>query len=825
MMPVLTPLLALSLLLSAEPDRQTGGPREGGAVQRFWSFRPVVRSAPPSVQRKDWVRNPIDAFVLARLEAARLSPASPANKTSLLRRVYYDLIGLPPTTAEVDAFLADEAPDAYEKVVDRLLASPHHGERWARHWLDLVRYGETNGFERNSPKPFVWRYRDYVIRSFNEDKPYDQFIREQLAGDELEPVTDETLIATGYYRVGPWDDEPADREQALYDDLDDILATTGQVFLGLTIQCARCHDHKFDPLSQLDYYRLLAFFNGIQRYGVRSPDSVAAASLRPIASPAQQERHKEEIAAYHDALNDLTRKMQVIEDAVRPHLGNGEREDFVHEQHRTAILRKHIPDLLTLKMFDTYVELRQQREAKQKAAPPSMAQALCVSEIGPTPRETFVLGRGNYRNRGAKVEPGIPAALRWEPQLPNAETRAPDRPAHPAASSAGLRYWIALLLPIAILGVYSTRKPLGAKRSQNTLAAAVLFGLVLWVSVNSIRTLRTIVHRFNSPLTTESQRAAIVTRPEMTSAPALAEPKATASATCGRRRALADWIANPKNPLTARVLVNRVWQYHFGRGIVRSSSDFGTQGTPPTHPELLDWLASEFVAGGMRLKPLHKLIVMSNTYRISTQAARNAPDVDPRNDLFSRFELRRLSAEEIRDAILAVSGNLNGKMGGPSIYPQIPHEVLSGQSNPAASWDMLCPADERNRRSIYVHVRRSLPVPLLAAFDAADTDSSCSARFATTQPAQALAMLNSDFLHGQAACFAEDLCRHAANTPSQQVRLALWRVWQREPSLLEITRGVQFLTKMRIEFKLAEAEALRSFCLMALNFNELLYID
>jgi mono/diheme cytochrome c family protein len=701
--------------------RRRSPPHVDEHARQFWSFRPVKRPPLPVVKDPNWIRSPIDAFVLAKLEAAGLRPAPPAEKGALLRRVYYDVIGLPPSSGEVDAFLADHSPDAYEKVVDRLLASPHYGEHWARHWLDLVRYAETNSFERDGAKPNVWRYRDYVIRALNQDKPYDQFIREQLAGDELEPMTPEKLIATGYYRLGQWDDEPVDPVQALYDDLDDILATTGQVFLGLTVNCARCHDHKIDPFPQKDYYRLLAFFDGIQRYGVRSPESVAKASLRPIGGSLEQAGQREKIDAYQKKLSAVQQELNTIEDPIRSRLQGGERDDFKHEANRVTILKKHVPDLLDQQTFDRYLALRNELRFLQRNRPSAMAEALCVTEIGPVPRETFILLRGNAQAKGEKVAPGFPSVL-----------------------------------------------------------------------------------------------------PAVASSPPQPRP---GGQTSGRRRVLADWISSPSNPLTARVLANRLWQYHFGRGIVRSSSNFGYQGTPPTHPELLDWLASELVAQGWRVKPLHKLLLLSSTYRMSSQPNANALARDPENDLFWRFDPRRLAAEEVRDSILAVCGNLNQqKMGGPSVYPVIPREVLAGQSLPGNGW-RNSPLDDQNRRSIYIHVKRSLAVPLLAAFDAPDTDASCPVRFTTTQPAQALGMLNSDFLNEQASVFAADLRRHAGNDPAAQVSLALRRTLQREPSMVEIERGVLFIQKMRQEHQFSAEEALRSFCLLTLNLNEFIYVD
>jgi mono/diheme cytochrome c family protein len=694
--------------------KRHGPPPVDDKARAFWSFRPVVRPKVPAVRNAGWARTPIDAFILAKLEAVGLQPAPPARKAALLRRVYYDLIGLPPSPEEVADFLADSSPGAYEKVVDRLLASPHHGEKWARHWLDLVRYAETNGYEFDTIKPQAWRYRDYVINSFNADKPYDRFIREQLAGDELVPGSAEGLVATGYYRVGPWDSGAPDRLQARYDELDDIVGTTGQVFLGLTVHCARCHDHKIDPFPQKDYYRLLAFFHGVQRYSPRS-------SLRSISLPEDQRRQSKEIAQYKKRLANVEAQLRTIENGLAPHLEGGERDDFKEEQNRPDIIRKHVPRHVNQETYDRYRALGRERFALARQRPAGLAQALSVTESGPAPPRTFILRRGDPRSRGEPVEPGFPSVL-------------------------------------------------------------------------------------------------------TSAAPVLPAPGRDAT-TSGRRRALAEWIASPANPLTPRVIANRIWQHHFGRGIVRSSSDFGYRGTPPTHPELLDWLAGELIAHGWKLKPIHKLIVMSSAYQMSSRPSPAALAKGPENDLFWRFDLRRLTAEELRDSILAVCGNLErARMSGPSIYPTIQREVLAGQSRPGIGWRPSPPA-EQARRSIYIHRKRSLTVPLLAAFDTADADSSCPVRFSTTQPTQALAMLNGDFVNDQAAIFAADLRARAGDRPAAQVRLALWRVTQREPSASEVQRGVDLMTRLRNKHAVGPEEALRSFCLLALNLNEFIYLN
>lgn len=701
------------------PEAVTLGKRHGpplvdALARSFWSFRPVVRPRVPSVKDAGWVRTPIDAFIAAKLAEAGLRPSAPAPRSSLLRRVYYDLIGLPPMPEETAAFLADPAPDAYEKVVDRLLASPHYGEKWARHWLDLVRYAETNGYEFDVAKPNAWRYRDYVIRSFNDDKPYDQFIREQLAGDELEPVTADGLVATGYYRLGPWDSGAPDRLQATYDELDDIVATTGQLFLGLTVNCARCHDHKNDPFPQKDYYRLLAFFHNIQPYNPRS-------SLRPITTAVDQEQQRTQIAEHRRQLAALAQQITAVEDALAMHLEDHERDDFQVPEYRADIVRKHVPRHVSQQTYQQYEALRREHSALQRKRPAALDQALCVTESGRTPRTTYVLLRGNPRSQGDQVEPGFPTVL-------------------------------------------------------------------------------------------------------TTKDPVLAPPGPSATTT-GRRRALADWIAHPANPLTARVIMNRLWQHHFGRGIVRSSSDFGYRGTPPTHPELLDWLAAELVDRGWRLKTMHKLIVMSSAYQMGSQANATAEASDPENDWYWRYDMRRLSAEEVRDSILAVCGNLNvGAMAGPSFYPRISAEVLAGQSRPGQGWGESA-QEEQNRRSIYAHVKRSLIVPILGVFDAADADASCPVRVTTTQPTQAISMLNSEFLNAQAAVFAVNAQRWAGTDRAAQVRWALQRVTQRDPTRAEVERGVTFIVRLQSRDRLAPAEALRHFCLLSLNLNEFLYLD
>jgi mono/diheme cytochrome c family protein len=684
----------------------------GAEWQSHWAFRPPQPQEPPTVKNTAWVQNPIDAFILHGLEEQGLTAAPPADKVALLRRAYYSATGLPPTPEEVDQFLADDSPDAYEKVVDRLLASPHYGERWARHWLDLVRYAETNSFERDGPKPNAWRYRDYVIRSFNDDKPYDQFVREQLAGDELPSVTTDSIIATGYYRLGLWDDEPADEKQARYDELDDIVSTTSQVFLGLTVNCARCHDHKIDPIPQADYYRLLAYFHEVYPYGTRSDQRTW--NQTDIGAP--------EVAAKHTAVEaereQVEREKQELEQRGIVKMP-AEDQRKTEGPEREAVLREKLQQFLSDDEWKQYTELRsRQRELRRRRLPPREA-ALSVKCMS-APPETFILLRGNPHVPGKKVEPGVPE----------------------------------------LFGVASPEVP---ERS----------------------------------------------------------PDAKSS---GRRLALAHWIASPDNMLTARVMANRIWQFHFGRGIVRTSNNFGQIGDPPTHPELLDWLAAEFVRGGWRMKPLHRLIMLSSAYRMSSQANDAGLAKDPTNNLFWRFDMRRLSGEELRDSIHSVSGRLNTKMYGPSMYPAISAEVKAGQSMPGAGWGNSSPA-EQARRSVYIHVKRSLITPILADFDFPDSDSSCAARFATVQPAQALGMINGAFLHDQAEAFAARLRREAGDDRRAQIKRALRLAVSREPEEREIDRGVALIESLKQKHGAGDDAALKYFCLFVLNLNEFVYLD
>lgn len=655
----------------------------GKTNSTWWSFQPLQR--PPVPASGIWhpasppPANPIDAFINAKLAEKGITPNPPATRRELIRRAQFDLIGLPPTFEEVTAFENDARADAWERLLDRLLARPEYGERWARHWLDVVRYAQSNGYERDGEKLFAWRYRDYVVRAFNDDKPYDRFIREHIAGDELEPWSADAVTATGYARLGVYDDEPDDREMAAFDDLDDVLSTTGVAFLGLTLGCARCHEHKFDPIPHADYYRLLAFFRGVQPMQHITEPAKSTAHI-PLATPAEVSAWQAEQAA----------KVKALDAAYAAAKTDAERKQVAIESEAV------------------------------KQRPPPFPLVLALRESGAKPEPTHVLKRGNAHSRGEEV--------------------------HPAFLSA--------VSPL----VQSSR----------------------WKDEGTAQT------RTNSS---------------------------------GRRLVLADWIASPDNPLTARVIVNRVWHHHFGRGLVKTTGDFGRAGTLPTHPELLDWLASEFVEQGWSLKRLHKLIMTSEAYRRSSVTSRKPEagsrkedgllptadfrfptSLDPANELLWRQNLRRLEAETIRDSILEISGRLNRVPGGRGFFPSLSGEVLAGGSRPGTDWEFSSPA-EQSRRSLYAYVRRTQPVPFLEALDYANYTAPLTERPTTTVAPQALLLLNDDFMREQAAAFAKRLPKLAAGGGKPEVIAEAYRLaLARNPTAREIEVATEFLGRQREHF-------------------------
>jgi hypothetical protein len=716
---------------------------------RHWAFQPVRSVQPPAVKNERWIESPVDRFILAKLETEKLQPAVPATKEQLIRRVTFGLTGLPPTLEEIDAFVNDRSPEACAKLVDRLLASPHYGERWARHWLDLARFAESDGFEHDAVRPHSWRYRDYVIQSFNADKPYDRFIREQVAGDELWPEDRDALAATAFNLLGPDMVDSADQMQRRCNTLNDMTDTTASVFLAQTMGCARCHDHKFEPFTQRDYFSLQAFFT----------PAIFHQDL-PIPTPAERSAHETAMAGYRAQAGATQKQLDALEAPFREKLYQEKfsrlsedaqlahqtpKEKRTMEQEGTVLETApalKITDAEVLKLLSpeekkTRSRLLDALKRIPKPAPLPMTMAL-KNTNGPPPK-TFVLARGDYNNPREEVEPAFPVALR------------------------------------------------GSRREEAPIKSAI------------------------------GNRQSAINQSLLTSAPA-----------GHHRAALADWLASPANPLTARVMVNRIWQHHFGRGIAPTPGDFGTRGQPPTHPELLDWLAGEFVARGWSLKAMHKLILLSAAYQQSSEIPARTLQRDPENKFFSHQNRIRLEGEALRDSLLAISGRLNRAMGGPGVFPPIPEDITRTSKNWTASAD---PA-EHNRRSLYIFARRNLRFPFLEAFDAPDSNLTCPERGRSTTAPQSLTLLNSEEVMDAAHATGARLLNEAT-TDKDRIRLAFRLALGRKPTAKEARLARRFIessqdrtgpTASQHETR-GTQHGLAELCRALFNLNAFVYVD
>ncbi len=747
----------------------------GPADRAHWSFDPPRQPEVPKVAHISAIRAPIDRFLLAKLEPLGLSFASSADKLALLRRVHIDLVGRPPTPEDQDDFLADSSPRAYEKVVDRLLTSPQYGERWAQHWLDAVRFAESNGYEADSDRPHAWRYRDYVVDSLNADKPYDRFLTEQLAGDELAAGKDKReaahlLIAAGLHRCGPVHliAGNVDLEILRQEVLTEYVQGIGAAVLGLTINCARCHDHKFDPVSQADYYRLEAFFAGAQ--------------FKEVAfhTPAEEQAFKSRVAELDAKIKPLQAKVAAIDTPYITKIRAQHKAKLPAElkaaleidpKKRSKDDQKLAADaeVLMRVTWDQIVgalspEDRTNRqairdqihalEAQRPAGPPT---AWTVANDAKTP-PTHVLKRGETKRKGAVVEPGVPRVL----------VNAPPEP---------LAIRTTQLLPLA--------------------------GVVVPIL---------------SP----------VVRPRL------------------NRIDLAKWITSPEHPLTARVFMNRVWGHHFGHGLVRTPNDFGLRGEKPTHPELLDYLATEFMAGGWKLKPIQRMIVLSEAYRQGNRSSSEARKLDPENKLLSRFPRPRLSGEAIRDAMLSAAGTLNGQIGGPSVkVPLEPetYDLLFTEGEPDGLWPTTPDPTQHTRRSLYLFGKRNVRLPVLEAFDQPDRLTPCADRAVSTFAPQALILMNGPLAQEQSRAMATTVWKECGPDATKQIERAYRRAFSRPPSADELADAKAFLADQaeaasdRLRARkptgippglppaadLARAVALADLCLALFNANEFVY--
>ena len=656
-------LLVPCATLAAEPSIAPLGTYTS-VERKHWAFQPRSNPTVPTFQKpedKAWAHSAVDAFVLAKLQKEGLKPAPAASKEALLRRVSMDLIGLPPTPAEIRAFLTDRSAGAYEKVVDRLLSSPRYGERWGQHWLDVARYSESDGFEYDAHRNGAWRFRDWAIESLNNDKPYNQIILEQLAGDEIAVGDRAKLSAAGFQRMGPLRKNAGNQEVASSRNevLTEMTNAVGSSFLAVTLGCARCHDHKFDPIRQSDYYRIQAYFAATWEKDVS------------LASPDEMEAWRAKAAKTNAEIAGLKKQMKG-------------------------------------KMGQELTSLETKLEELNDQLPPPPPALFTVENQFDKASPIHLLARGDYTNKGDKV---------------------------------GMR-------------------PLGVLLPDGT------------------------------------QEKTAIENP---------------------RTKLAEWITDPANPLTARVMVNRLWQGHFGRGIVSTANDFGRMGQKPSHPDMLDYLANQFIAGGWKMKPLHKMLVMSNTYRQSSHSpiAKAAEEVDPENRLLWRYDRRRLEAEELRDSMLAASGQLSLKMGGPGVIVPVEKDLVNFLYKPS-QWAVTPGESEHNRRSVYLLAKRNLRLPFMEVFDAPDLQLSCARRESSTHAPQALELLNGDLSNRMAEALAARLAREAGPDAAKRVSLAYLLTAGREPTVKERQLSLSYLKANN---------SLREFALTVLNLNAFLYLE
>jgi hypothetical protein len=756
---------------AAGPDLREGAATGGTARAEMvvtdkdrahWAYRPLRSPAPLAMANEGKARTPVDRFILARLEEKKLGLSRPAGPHTLVRRIHFDLIGLPPTPEEVDSFVGDYSRDpnrAVAALVDRLLASPHYGERWARHWLDVARYADSDGQESDADRPTAHHYRDFVIRSLNDDLPFDTFVRWQLAGDELEADDPQAIAATGFIVAGTHavlSDNLMEEERirTRFNELDDMIATTGSAMLGLTLACARCHDHKYDPVPRRDYYRLLCAFNGGDR---------AQVPLVPLAEARRYREAETKWKAEFDAAKK--RREDWLKEAKKPHetaVRDAKIDALQLDDEKKALLksdaeakaarelaRKFAKELkVEDKDYRPFLSENERAEGdeREKALkeiqarqPKPLPTALAFADFGPEPRETFLLARGDFRAKSEPVELGFLTVL--------TRGKTPED------------YWTAAR----------------ADRRRNDSTQ--------------------------------------------------------------QRRALAEWMTDTNHgagALVARVMVNRVWQHHFGQGLVRTVNDFGARCDPPTHPELLEWLAHEFVRGGWKLKPLHRLIVTSAVYLQDTPFDSERAAVDPDDRLLWRRRPQRIESEILRDAMLAVSGTLNPKMFGPAFKAPVVPEAIQARNMKDPYPNDLKDIPATRRRSVYMFHKRVVQQPLMQAFDGPDAQASCGRRETTTVAPQALALLNDRFVRARAMDFARRVEAEEGDSSDAQVRRA-WRLaLGREPSAEELGTATDFLAaRMHQRLTRGPAQspletrqlALADLCQSLFALNEFIYVD
>jgi hypothetical protein len=753
---------SVSLVTKATPDANPWAELENkklpAGARDYWAFKAPVQAAVPAATGSS--QNPVDRFLEKARQEKGLKPAPKADRLTLLRRAYMDLTGLPPAPADIEAYLADTAPGAWERLIDKLLASPHYGERWGRHWLDIARYGDSGGFQNDTDRPYAYRYRDYVIDSFNKDKPYNLFVKEQIAGDEFDNRTDENLIATFFLRAGPRvQHREKDNPERRHDYLDDVLTAIGKGVLGMTVGCARCHDHKFDPILQNDYYAMAASIYGYVEVDYPlGPREEADAWMRKNFEIADK------VAALREEIEklDAPYQSQVALVQVRQKYP----ENVVKAVEKPESERTPGEKLLATQVLESALTISSAQIDRVMSPDDAAKKKALNAEITALNREkpkavpmAHITTDGDWRATGAGTGDGTKGAC-----------------------------------PVCELEYRGAKRFLELGPGKGDYETPPSYFLVRGDPTSKAFATKP---GFLSVITSGKEPTVL--------------PPANGR-TSGRRLALAEWIVSPENPLTARVMANRIWHHHFGHGIVGTLDNFGKMGDQPTHPELLDWLAVEFVKRGWSVKQMHKLLMTSEAYQMASEFE-NASNQqkDPDNKGLWKFHINRIDGEIIRDSIMAVSGALDRTMGGPPIFPFVPQELLD--SIERGIWRNTQDGPKVWRRSVYIYAKRSLPFPMVHVFDLADLNVSFGARNVSTVPTQALTLLNNGFVLNQAKLFAERLQKEAGPDVGRQITLAYQLALTREPTAKELAAAT----------KIVESGSLVDFTDVMFNLSEFVY--
>lgn len=797
--------------------------------KNFWAFQPLKNGSAPAVINRRWVRSPVDAFILKKLEEKRLKPAPQADRLTLLRRATFDLTGLPPSEQEIDDFLADRSADAFKKVVDRLLASPRYGERWGRHWLDVARYADSTGNDEDHRYPYAWKYRDYVIEAFNRDLPYDRFIHEQLAGDLL-PATAATgvnrqgIIATGFLALGPKAIAQQDKKKMLYDVYDEQVDVTSKAFLGLTISCARCHDHKFDPILTRDYYSLISIFASTRSF--KNPDSHVSAVLeKPLVSKEEFERYQAQSRA-HQA--QATRIRVEIDEIIQP-----EKERFIAQQ--------------SLRLADYMLAARKVYQdgaaAAEVAAAGSLNEAILkkwVAYLKPgnevrhhlldwqnaAPEKLAETANGYQQRFRHRLAEWTAAMARWRNEYQQALGKGSQSlPGKPQFEAGDDRFFAEVYFDGGAPFNLSEKDHSGFSPEQKAAISR------LQKSLEELKKTAPAEPEMSCAIE-EGERVAqkVFIRGDYNN-PGEDAPRefplilaryggGIAFEKGSGRLELARWLTQPEHPLTARVMVNRLWQWHFGEGLVRTPDNFGKMGEAPSHPELLDYLAKRFVASGWSIKAMHRLMMLSSAYQMAAENPGLSPAADPENRLLTRFHRRRLSIEEIRDGLLAIDGILDLTMGGTL-------QKGKGTDGETSNDRLSLKPESLTRRTVYLPLRRANLPTLLNLFDFGDATTASGKRQATNVATQALFMLNSEFLTERSRNVAKSLLARPSKDAAARLTSAYVRILSRQPDKDEIARGLAYIEafQKRSPAATAERDAWQSLARILMASNDFIYLD